>query len=151
MLIDPIDKIARQKQRDVIFVAFDYFSKFFEYENHDEIFPELDYRTWKIRDDLIAWLEQENIPYQFCTSSYDSSYMGAIYLDVPFDHDHPLYQKISQHLEDEQEQPKIKGVIFQYLPLEIAMEYAYQDDPDYDPWADEDEDEDEDEENHKSS
>ncbi len=53
--IQHIDKIARDKNRDVLFIEFD-----------REIFPDRDFESWEKRNELIAWLDKHAIPYQMC-------------------------------------------------------------------------------------
>lgn len=134
LLIDPIDRIAREKQRDVLFITFDYFGDYFDYENPDEIFPTIDYKTWPIRKEVIEWLDKNDIGYRLCSLTYTSGYMGELYIDVPFEKDDEQYRLLCSYLEDELGQPKIKGVMFKYLTLELAQKNAYQDAENYDPW-----------------
>lgn len=73
-LIRHIDKIAREKQRDVLFVSFD----------KDE-FPNYDYENYKIRNKIIKWLDKNNIPFEECGEFANEngweSYRGQLYLD----------------------------------------------------------------------
>ena len=50
------------------------------------------------------------------------SYLGDIYIDVPFDLDNSLYLQLSNYLEDEEGEMKIEGVLFFVLYLETAIE-----------------------------
>ncbi len=121
-LIKHIDQIAREKQRDVLYVDFD-----------RELYPDYDYKNWQIRQDLINWLDEQDISYQFwagMASEYSfESYHGQLYLDVIYDENDPVYQRLSRHLEDEQGKPKIKGVLFFYCPLDMAMQNKHHDEP----------------------
>ena len=46
-----------------------------------------------------------------------------------YDENDPVYQRLSRHLEDEQGKPKIKGVLFFYCPLDMAMQNKHHDEP----------------------
>ena len=61
---------------------------------------------------------------------------GDIYIDVPFDTDNPVFQKLSSYLETPDGVMKIDGVVFCYLPLDVAMENAHHDEPGFwEHWA----------------
>lgn len=139
MLIETIDRIARIKARDVLYISFNYdmlcpkentddddnFNKMFSY----------DYANCLVRQQLIDWLEQNQIAYQPClpfsSSILMGGYFGHLYVDIPYDESLPDYQKLSQHLETAEGQMKIKGLVFCYLPLEPAMTNKHRDKPDF--------------------
>lgn len=110
-VIQHIDAIAREKERDVLFIHFE------EFEHG---------ATNSKRQELMTWLEQNEIPYQECMGleeeSVIESYMGDLYIDVPFDIANPLFNKLSEHLEDEEGEMKIDGVLFFTLSYELALE-----------------------------
>ncbi|ANF83145.1 hypothetical protein A3K93_08380 [Acinetobacter sp. NCu2D-2] len=110
-VIQHIDAIAREKERDVLFVHFEDYEQGAECSN---------------RKDLINWLDQHGIPYKECMGleeeSVIESYMGDLYIDVPFDIANPLFVKLSEHLEDEDGEMKIPGVLFFTLSHELALE-----------------------------
>lgn len=112
-LLKHIDAIAREKNRDVLFVHFDH------YVHSDQ-------DTNSARQQFIGWLEQQNIRYMPCLgiepSVRSEVYSGGLYLDVPFDLQHKAYQKLSGYLEDEQGNMKIKGIQFFVLSLGLALE-----------------------------
>ena len=112
-LLQHIDAIAREKNRDVLFVHFE------DYEENEQN-PDSN------RQDVLSWLEQNNIPYEKCTGLEEEgsidSYWGDIYIDVPFDLDNEQYQILSDYLEDEEGVMKIEGVYFFVLYLETAIE-----------------------------
>ncbi|WP_180083037.1 hypothetical protein [Acinetobacter sp. YH12102] len=112
-LLKHIDAIAREKNRDVLFVHFDHY-----------IHP--DRNADSVRQILIGWLEQQGIVYMPCLgldqTVHSEIYLGGLYLDVPFDLHHKTYQKLSGYLEDEQGNMKIKGIQFFVLSLGLALE-----------------------------
>ncbi len=112
-LLRHIDAIAREKNRDVLFVHF---------EEYDHQHPEKNI----VRNDVMHWFDLQNIDYFPCMGlegeSLIDSYTGDLYLDVPFDESSPAYKTLSEYLEDEQGNMKIQGVLFFSLSLEIALE-----------------------------
>ena len=110
-LLQHIDAIAREKERDVLFVHFE------TYDRDDQD---------SAREQLITWLDQNHIPYAPCMGLEEEnvigSYMGDLYIDVPFDIANPQFQKLSEHLEEENGDMKIDGVLFFTLSLEVAQE-----------------------------
>ena len=112
-LLKHIDAIAREKNRDVLFVHFDHY-----------VHPDRDANS--VRQMLIGWLEQQGIVYMPCLgvdqTVHSEIYLGGLYLDVPFDLHHKTYQKLSEYLEDEQGNMKIEGIQFFVLSLGLALE-----------------------------
>jgi hypothetical protein len=112
-LLKHIDAIAREKNRDVLFVHFDHY-----------VHPDRD--TNSVRQILIGWLEQQSIVYMPCLgvdqTVHSEIYLGGLYLDVPFDLHHKTYQKLSGYLEDDQGNMKIDGILFFVLSLALALE-----------------------------
>jgi len=128
-LIQHIDAIARQKQRDVLLITFD--------EGEDGI-P--DFEHVPQRTALIAWLDQQGISWRECGPVADPcclrSYQGELYIDVPMDQNDPQYRLLCEHLEHPDGSMRIDGVRFCYLPLEVAMRNAHHDEPGFwDKWA----------------
>lgn len=137
-LIDHIDKIARDKKRDVLLLTFH--DKAFKKAGKSEIFPNFDYSKCKPRQKIITWLTENNIPFSPCGNVANTSgmypYLGQLYIDVPFDENDPAYQKLVNHLEYPDGTMKIDGVLFGYYPLELAMKNAHHDEPGFwDKWA----------------
>ncbi|MBU3847499.1 MAG: hypothetical protein H9855_11145 [Candidatus Acinetobacter avistercoris] len=108
-----IDAIAREKNRDVLFV-------------HFENFEENDQGDDPIRSIVLAWLEDHEIAYQPCMGleqeDYVDTYSGDIYIDIPFDETDPAYQELSEYLEDDEGNMRLDGVLFFVLSLELALE-----------------------------
>jgi len=128
-LIEYIDKIAREKNRDVLFIRFD-----------REIYPDYDYQDYSERTKLILWLEENEIPYKIC-ADYASengweSYRGQLYIDIPMDENNDKYKLLNSHLENSDGSFKIKGVQYMHVPLELAMRNKHHDEDGFwDKWA----------------
>ena len=114
-LIKHIDAIAREKQRDVLFIHFEHYE---ETEDDDE--------NESMRSIVISWLEDHGIGYDLCMGleqeGYVDTYAGDIYIDLPYDESNPAYQELSLYLEDDQGNMMLDGVLFFVLSLEIALE-----------------------------
>lgn len=124
-----IDKIAREKQRDVLFVCFE-----------GDKFKDKEYEDYVERNDFIVFLEKNNIGYEKCGEIASENgwkrYQGQLYIDVPYEKENTQYQILEKYLENEDGTSKIEGVIFYYLTLEIAMKNAHHDEPGFwDRWA----------------
>jgi hypothetical protein len=131
MIIEYIDKIARDKKRTVLYIAFDM-----------DLYPEYDFENYDERNKLIKWLKANDIEYQECgdiaSETGWEAYRGQLYIDVPMDEKDPKYQLLCEHLEYDDGSFKIEGVMFYYLPLEMAMKNAHHDEPGFwKRWAEE--------------
>jgi hypothetical protein len=134
MIIEHIDKIGRNEQRDVLFLVFGHkepldFDTYFKY----------DYEKDTIRDEVIQWLEENAIEYTPCAAIARENgfekYRGQLYVDV-IKSDNPKYNLMCEYLENEDGSFKKEGVAFYYLPLEIAMKNAHHDEPGFwEKWA----------------
>lgn len=130
-LIEHIDSIARRKQRDVLFVEFP--------QADDEDSPaffndRVDWDSLPVRQQIIAWLEQNHITWWRCAPYADEDSMiegdsGLIYIDVPFELNDPVYQCLQNYLETPEGEMKFPGARFCYLPLKSAMKNAHHDAP----------------------
>lgn len=113
LLLPNIDAIAREKNRDVLFVHF---------EEYDHEHPEKN----TVRNEVLDWFDLQHIEYFPCmgleSEAVLRSYSGDIYVDVPFDAQNPAFRTLSEFLEDEQGNMKIDGVLFFSLALELALE-----------------------------
>lgn len=135
-ILEHIDKIARDKKRDVLFIVFnepkenDKLEDYFTYE----------YETDPIRIEFIQWLEENNIPYQKCAPIARENgwekYMGQLYIDVPMDEKDQRYLKLNEYLEYENGDMKINGISYCYIPFCVAMKNAHHDEAGFwDKWA----------------
>lgn len=129
MLIEPIDALARQKGRDALFLDFPQEG----YEDPSDLL-DVDWDSVPIRQQVIAWLSHNQIEWCICGGFADENvmafgYYGQIYIDVPFDTNNPIYQKLSDYLETREGEMKLPGVKFCYLPFVKAMKNAHHDAP----------------------
>lgn len=126
--VEPIDVIARQKQRDVLYLSF------CTPEVEGVLEKSFDWKNNSVRQQVIAWLEDNDIPYRcchrFCVSGVlKMPYCGKLYLDVPVDSTNQHFAKLADYFEHADGSVKIDGVRFCYLPLYVAMKNAHQDEP----------------------
>jgi hypothetical protein len=132
LVIDHIDKIARVKKRDVLFVTFTGASDA----------PHTDWRDMQPRTDLIQWFQDNDIEVTPCAgmANVDSiaSYEGMLYIDLPADESSLQYKLLCEHLENADGTMRHKEIFFYLLPLEAAMKNAHHDQPGF--WQDEMED-----------
>jgi len=121
MIVEYIDAIARKKQRGVLLLKF-------HPENLGEAFFEYDYKKDKRRKKVLSWLRKNKLPWLACAHEA-SSYLGDIYIDVPFDESNPHYQLLKDYLENPDGTMRDKRIRFGYLSLENAMKNAHHDEP----------------------
>ena len=126
-LIRHIDEIAREKRRDVLYLAF--------HPPQRALRSNYDYTTDAQRDTILAWLTARDVPWTPCGPVADlrvlDAYRGQIYLDVPFDKQLPQFTELCAFLEHPDGSIRHPGVRFYVLPLEQAMLNAEHDDPDF--------------------
>lgn len=125
-LIDYIDKIAREKNRDVLYLLF-------KHKKNDRSFF-FDYQSCKRRNLVIKWLEKNQIHYYPCMGEASEeagldSYNGFLYVDVPYDVDNEDFKKLSAYLEHPDGTMRFDDMIFAYFPLERAMKNKHHDEP----------------------
>lgn len=125
LLIESIDAIARQKQRDVLYVSFEAVDA---EEDELDSFLSRDWREDPCRQQVCQWLTEQQIPWMPCMPRDDDEvmfeYEGSIYIDVPFAIEDPQYQKVQQYLEYPDGRMRYPGIHFYYLPLSQAMQHA---------------------------
>jgi len=140
MGIQHIDRIARIKNRTVLFVSFepesDSLRTAFEAPNH----PYTDYENDFNRKEFIAWLVENNIDWEpcghFACETGWISYGGNIYVDVPFDVNDLRYVKLQERLEYPDGTMKNPYVKFWMVTLENALKNAHHDEPGFwETWA----------------
>jgi len=136
LLLEHIDAISRKKQRDVLFLTF--------HPKNWSIFDEeiYDYQKDKRRKKVLKWFDKHGIPWQMCgpqaSENGFSSYLGEIYIDVPYDENNPQYQRIIKYLENPDGTMRDEHIGFYYMTFEQAMVNAHHDKPGYwEKWAEE--------------
>ena len=105
--IPHIDAIAREKNRDVLFIHFE-----------DPNSP--------INEIVLAWLEDHEIAYADCLGLEEESLndheLQHTYIDLAVDEEDALYRELCEYLEDDDGNMKLEGVYFFVLSLETALE-----------------------------
>lgn len=126
-LIDHIDAIARQKGRPALYLEF-----------HPQAAAErrsYDYQQDPVREQVLAWLDANGVPWRPCgplaNPSVMASWLGQVYLDLPWDETLPAYQVLRDYLELPDGSMRHAGVRFYAMPLALAMENAEHDEPGY--------------------
>jgi hypothetical protein len=134
-ILSHIDAIARREGRGVLFVTFgiDTLNMSFPVEIPD-------WREMPIRKQVIEWLDVNNYSWEACaeiaSENFMVAYLGTIYIKVPYDDQNPEYQKLQNYLETPTGTMRFDKVIFNYLPLTIAMKNAHHDAPGFwEKWA----------------
>jgi len=135
-LIKHIDKIAREKNRTVLFVSFEP-----PEDTTDRLFNEApnhfygNYEDDANRQELISWLDFNGIGWESCGHVASEtgwlSYSGNIYVDVPWDETNPLFAKFQAKLETPDGTPRNPLVKIWACSLEQAMKNAHHDEPDF--------------------
>lgn len=132
-ILTPIEQIAKEKHRGVLFITFYPRRTAADLEAMTE--QELDEeasRRWywgdcPKRKRVVEWLDENLIAWTECdTSRYQGAtvyltYEGSIYIDVPYDLENEAYLKIQDYLETPDGKMKDPDVVFWYLPLERAL------------------------------
>ena len=137
--IKNIDKISREKGRDVLFLEFH--PKLNPEAEGERAFELFDYENNEIRKTIIKWFEENNIGFMKCAGMTVQGgaivmecYNGQLYIDVPFDDNDPNYIKVRDFLEYPDGTVKFEGLKFYNVPYILAMKLSYTDDPDF--WDD---------------
>jgi hypothetical protein len=138
-----IDKIAREKNRDVLFVSFEpevRKAPYYAAPNH-VYYGDTSWESDTNRAEFIHWLEERYVGYEpvahFACESGFRAYNGCIYVDVPFDESDRRYEMVRHHLEHGDGQPRNPRVKFWVCALEDALKNAHHDEPGFwENWAD---------------
>jgi agmatine/peptidylarginine deiminase len=131
MLLKHIDAIAREKQRDVLFLSFP------PAEQRANRTP---YEQIESRKQIIAWLDAHQVKWLMCgdvaNENVMRSYAGQIYIDARYDPNDPSYQALQEFLEYPDGNVRFDGVRFWIVSLELAMKNAHHDEPGFwEKWA----------------
>ena len=141
LLIEHIDRLAREKKRTVLFVSFESINS--ELDLMSMAAPNHSYSDFENdinRQELIAWLDSNGIAWQPCAHFASEnallSYSGNIYVDVPWDEDDPQFVKFQERLETSDGTPRNPQVKIWACSLEDAMKNAHHDEPGFwEKWA----------------
>ena len=140
MVIEHIDAIARQKQRDVLFVAFHRSAS--ATVDVEEILDDsrLEWETLPVRQQIIDWLDAQGIGWAPCGHFADMGlmmgYQGQLYIDVPYDRALPAYQAVQALLEFPDGRMQFPEATFYCCSLDQAMTNAAHDEPGFwERWA----------------
>ncbi|KXU87143.1 hypothetical protein CR51_36020 [Caballeronia megalochromosomata] len=130
-LLKDIDVIAREKQRDVLYLTFT------QADQQPSPVPSADICT---RRKIIEWLNANKVGWSMCGDIAEEctmrSYAGQLYIDVPYDTSDPVYQAVQQFLEYPDGTMRFEDAKFWIVPLELAMTNAHHDEPGFwDRWA----------------
>lgn len=134
-VIRHIDAIAREKQRDVLYLAFHPVGP-----DGRRISQDYDWQADPVRARIIDWLDSTKLSWEPCgpyaSVNVLAPYRGQIYLDVPYDESLDDYCKLRDFLEYPDGSIRHPGVRFYGLTLEQAMENAEHDTPGFwERWA----------------
>ena len=140
MLIEHIDAIARQKQRDVLFLEFNTPGPQGPFEEIVREDQGCNWRTLPSRLKIIGWLDEQKIAWKPCGAfanlNFMTSYRGQIYIDIPFVPSSAEFKSLEAFLEFPDGKSRFEDVTFFYLPLAKAMENIAHDEPGFwDRWA----------------
>ena len=103
MLIEHIDAIARQKQRDVLFLEFNTPGPQGPFEEIAREDQGCNWRALPSRLKIIGWLDEQKIAWKPCGAfanlNFMTSYRGQIYIDLPFEPSSAEFKSLEAFLE----------------------------------------------------
>lgn len=137
MVIQHIDAIACEKQRDVLYLEFHPQGADSDGVRKAQYY---DYKNDPVRTRILEGLDALGVPWMMCGEYADvrrlPAYHGQIYLDVPHDEENEMYCRLRDFLEHPDGSIKHEGVRFHGLYLEHAMKNADHDKPGFwEEWA----------------
>ncbi|MGY6255535.1 hypothetical protein ACXIVK_18905 [Paraburkholderia caledonica] len=129
-LLEHIDAIARNLQRDVLYLAF--------VRANPPTFQ--DYEGLESRKRILQWFDDQSVPWRECgpcaSEATMRSYAGEVFIDVPFDEGDAQYRKVQAFLEYPDGTMRFDDVKFYVVPLEHAMKNSHHDEPGFwERWA----------------
>ena len=133
LLLEPIDRIARRLQRDVLMLAF------CNCGPNVSILESTRDRGWernRKRREILAWLDAHTIAHAPCLPFWVSGlihypYQGHVFVDVPYDPGDKVYRQLTAYLEDGHGRCVHKGVGYHVVALAVAMRNARHDTKEY--------------------
>jgi hypothetical protein len=117
-ILNTLDEIAREKQRDVLCVMF--------FDPKKGIPKHLSAARRNLRAALIQFLEDHSIAWSECFDPGCENllfypYYCSIYLDVPYDLADPAYRLVADYLETPDGKPRTKDMHFGIRTLDAAI------------------------------
>lgn len=117
IILKHIDQIAREKQRDVLYLEFN------PKPSKDDIWGNdngrYEFENDPVRQTILNYLTQIGASWTCCyplaednNIMIEGCYNGGIYIDVPYDKSSPIYQKIETYLEYPDGSMKFSNVRF---------------------------------------
>lgn len=136
-LINSIDKIAREMQRDVLYIRFHSPNNAEPLDEEISCFDQFfNAKALPIRKEIIAWLDKESIKWQQCTDMLSDGYLvvpytGHIYIDVIYSENDINCKKLIDFMETPDGKMRYVDATLYCLPFNVACKNAHQDDPDF--------------------
>jgi hypothetical protein len=134
-LVEHIDAIARQQNRDVLFVVFHATGCGPQDAEQTLESGSVDWETLPIRQQIIDWLDEMGMGWRRCghfaNESLMMGYRGQIYIDVPFNRQLPTYQRLESYFEFPDGTMRYSNATFCCCQLHVAMENIAHDAPDF--------------------
>jgi hypothetical protein len=128
-IIEHIDAIARQKQRDALFVTF--------FDDPRGNKSPYSWDSHPARAAIVEWLDAHGYAWQPCgevaSVNIMRSYRGSIYIDVPYDTDNAAYLALEAFLEYPDGSLRTPHMRFLVISLDDAQKNAHHDEPGF--WA----------------
>lgn len=78
------------------------------------------------RNELIDWLNKSGISFEPVVMQYSFSYLGDLFVDIPYDPKDPLYMELQNRIEDQDGNPLDDDIILWLMTLERAESWAEQ-------------------------
>ena len=130
-LIKNIDAIAREKQRDVLFITF---------SDIQDWFTHYDWEKDHLRANVINFLNEHSIGWQECGEFANDdclmSYQGQIYVDLELNEKDEKYRILQKFLENPDGSMRHTNITFWLLTLERALtNKAHDEDGFWEKWA----------------
>lgn len=131
MLLKHIDAIAREKQRDVLYLSFP------AAEQRESRTP---YEQLDSRKRIIEWFDAHQVKWLMCGDVANENVMrsdaGQIYIDVPYDTNDSAYQAVQEFLEYADGTMRFDDAKFWIVTHELAMKNRHHDEPGFwEKWA----------------
>ncbi len=140
LMIQHIDAIARQKQREVLYVSFKPIDPASYIDDGILGLDAMEQKFPPIRRHIIDWLDAEGISWEPCGSFADVNwmrrYLGELYVDIAYDTALPAFQALQAFLEYPDGRMRFTEATLMCCSFEHAMLNAAHDEPGFwERWA----------------